>query len=208
MATKTSKKSLIQSTTDTVKAGISDLHEEVLTTADKMVDVSLASGAKWQKLMAKAIHKGTDLLEKQQHITFDTLEEVKSQYVTGNKRFIQLLGLNQSKANKAAKLKKEGVAKAKKQAKKVVAQVEKVAKPMVKTTEQVVAKDSLRALKGIGPKVESLLNEAGIRTYADLAAAPVKELKAILNNAGSVYQTMDPTAWKKEAKAAIDKRNK
>ena len=184
MASKTSKKVSLQERADSLKSGISGLHNEVLNTADKMVDVSLKSGAKWQSLMGKVLNQGTDLLEKQQDITFNVLEEVKSQYLIGNKRFIKLLGFNQSKAKKAAKLQKEK-----------------------KATSAKQSSDDLKELQGIGPKVESLLNNAGIYSFAELANASNEDLREILSNAGARYQSMNPTTWKELAQEAIAKRN-
>ena len=55
--------------------------------------------------------------------------------------------------------------------------------------------DDLKKIEGIGPKIEELLHNAGIVTFADLAAADTGNLKEILNNAGSRYQMHDPSSW-------------
>ena len=202
MASKTTEKVTLQQRVDSVKAGISEFHEEALTTAHKMVDISLESGAKWQKLMSKVVDKGTGLFEKQQDMTFDALEEVKSQYVTGSKRFMKLLGLDQTKAKKAAKLQKEGASRGRKTVKKAVKRAEQTIDDVLAQTQ-----DNLKELKGIGPKIESLLNEAGIHSFDELANASVKTLQGVLQNAGSRYQSMDPKTWKKLAQEAIANRN-
>ena len=201
MANKTTEKVTLQQRVDSVKSGISDLHEEVLTTAHKMVDISLDSGAKWQKLMSKVVDKGTDLFEKQQDMTFNALEEVKSQYVTGSKRFKQLLGFDQM-AKKAAKVQKETRSRGRKAANKATKLAEQTIDDVLAQTQ-----DSLKSLKGIGPKMESLLSEAGIYSIDELANDPVKSLKAALQSAGARYQSMDPNTWKKLAQEAIANRN-
>jgi predicted flap endonuclease-1-like 5' DNA nuclease len=43
-------------------------------------------------------------------------------------------------------------------------------------------KDNLRAIKGIGPAIEKKLNNAGIQTYAALAALSTQELEDILGS--------------------------
>jgi large subunit ribosomal protein L21 len=43
-------------------------------------------------------------------------------------------------------------------------------------------KDDLKKIKGIGPAIEKKLNQAGIRTYAALAALSTGELEGILGN--------------------------
>ena len=64
--------------------------------------------------------------------------------------------------------------------------------------------DDLTKIEGIGPKVEALLNEAGIKTYAQLAAKTPEELDEILDAAGSIYKAMDETSWPKQAALAAD----
>ena len=70
-----------------------------------------------------------------------------------------------------------------------------------KATAKKTAKADLKAIKGIGPKLESILNEAGVHTYADLVARGTKGLQEILNNAGSRYKSFDPSVWIEQAKA-------
>ncbi|MEO1262634.1 MAG: 50S ribosomal protein L27 [Bacteroidota bacterium] len=67
-------------------------------------------------------------------------------------------------------------------------------------------KDDLRKVEGIGPKIASLLNEAGILTFADLAATEASRVKEILNEAGPRYGFHDPTTWPEQAKMAAEGR--
>ncbi|RLD03724.1 MAG: 50S ribosomal protein L21, partial [Chloroflexi bacterium] len=60
--------------------------------------------------------------------------------------------------------------------------------------------DILKKLEGIGPKVESILNEAGIKTFADLAKADVEALREVL--ATAKLQMMDPSGWIEQAELA------
>jgi len=62
-----------------------------------------------------------------------------------------------------------------------------------------VAKDDLKLVEGIGPKIEGLLHEAGIKTWADLAKADIEKVKAILDEAGPAYSMHDPASWAKQA---------
>jgi predicted flap endonuclease-1-like 5' DNA nuclease len=64
------------------------------------------------------------------------------------------------------------------------------------------APDDLTKLEGIGPKVEQVLVAAGITTFAQLAATPVAQLRAILDAAGSRYRITDPTTWPDQAALA------
>jgi len=64
--------------------------------------------------------------------------------------------------------------------------------------------DKLTKVEGIGPKVNGLLNAAGIMTFADLAGTSADRIKEILAEAGSRYQMMDPTTWAQQAQLAAD----
>jgi predicted flap endonuclease-1-like 5' DNA nuclease len=61
--------------------------------------------------------------------------------------------------------------------------------------------DYLRRIEGIGPKVSSVLLEAGISTYSQLASTRVEDLKQILARAG-VGAIVDPASWPEQAKLA------
>lgn len=81
---------------------------------------------------------------------------------------------------------------AKKAAKKVTAK---------KTTAKPSA-DKLTKIEGIGPKIASLLNDAGIVTFADLGATKVGVLRNILAEAGNRFKMHNPSTWAKQAKLA------
>lgn len=63
-------------------------------------------------------------------------------------------------------------------------------------------KDDLKKIEGIGPKIEQLLNEAGIRTFKELADAPTPTIQKVLDGAGSNFNLADPGTWKKQAALA------
>jgi len=63
--------------------------------------------------------------------------------------------------------------------------------------------DDLKVIEGIGPKIASLLANAGITTFAQLAAADVGRLKQILKDAG-LERLADPTTWPEQARLARD----
>lgn len=64
------------------------------------------------------------------------------------------------------------------------------------------AKEDLTKIEGIGPKVQGLLYDAGIMTYAQLAAKTPEQLDEIMDAAGSIYKAMDETSWPKQAALA------
>ncbi len=64
--------------------------------------------------------------------------------------------------------------------------------------------DDLKIVEGVGPKIEQLLKEGGINTWAELAAAEVDRLKEILDAAGPRYQIHNPATWPAQAKFAAE----
>ncbi len=89
-----------------------------------------------------------------------------------------------------------------------VAKTQPKAAPVVKkapvqkaVTKNVVA-NKLTKIEGIGPKIEELLKDGGIVTFADLAIAKPTALKNILEAAGKRYQMHDPSTWAEQAKLA------
>jgi predicted flap endonuclease-1-like 5' DNA nuclease len=68
------------------------------------------------------------------------------------------------------------------------------------------AQDDLKAVEGIGPKIESLLHNAGVKTWRELSLTPVDKIQAVLDAAGSRYKLADPGTWPKQAEMAADGR--
>lgn len=64
------------------------------------------------------------------------------------------------------------------------------------------APDDLTRIEGIGPKISLLLQEAGLQTFAQLAAASPEQIAAILEAAGPRYKLADPTSWPDQAALA------
>lgn len=64
--------------------------------------------------------------------------------------------------------------------------------------------DDLKKIEGIGPKIASLLNEAGIYTFAELAAADPDKIREILDAAGPRYRIHDPGTWPQQAGLAAE----
>jgi len=64
--------------------------------------------------------------------------------------------------------------------------------------------DDLKAVEGIGPKIEQLLHAGGIKTWRELANTDVVKIQGILNDAGNRYKLADPGTWPKQAELAAD----
>ena len=68
----------------------------------------------------------------------------------------------------------------------------------------VIKQDDLKMVEGIGPKIEGLLHAAGIKTWRQLAEAPVEQVQKILDDAGPRYRMHQPTTWAKQALLAAE----
>lgn len=64
--------------------------------------------------------------------------------------------------------------------------------------------EDLKVVEGIGPKIELLLKESGIKGLKDLSVVPVENLKEILAKGGSRYRLNDPTSWPEQARLLIN----
>jgi len=67
-----------------------------------------------------------------------------------------------------------------------------------------VKQDDLKLVEGIGPKIEGLLQEAGINSWKELAEAPNEKVQEVLDNAGPRYRMHDPATWSKQAQLAME----
>ena len=188
MATKKSKKSMIEQKADQLKSVISTINTEALQVSDNLVDASITSGAKWQKIMAKALNNGTILFGKQQDLFVDTLAEVKGHYISGSKRVKKLLNYEMPRESKKAKPAKKAKSSTK-----------------AANAKSDTKKDNLKLIDGIGPKMAKLLSEAGINTFEKLASTNMNDLKSILEAAGSRFKSLNPTTWRMQAKKLMKK---
>lgn len=59
--------------------------------------------------------------------------------------------------------------------------------------------DDLTKIEGIGPKINEILHQAGIRNFADLAETDPEQIKEILKQAGPRFALADPGTWPEQA---------
>ena len=71
-------------------------------------------------------------------------------------------------------------------------------------SDAVTSNDNFKKIEGIGPKIETVLYEAGINTYADLRASDTETLRAILDAAGPAFKMHDPETWPYQADLAYN----
>ncbi|MBW6471675.1 MAG: hypothetical protein K0B14_01005 [Anaerolineaceae bacterium] len=69
-----------------------------------------------------------------------------------------------------------------------------------------IAKDNLKEIKGIGPAIESLLNENNIYTFSDLGSTSIEELEIILDKKN--LRLANPQTWSVQAQQAEKNKKK
>jgi predicted flap endonuclease-1-like 5' DNA nuclease len=57
-------------------------------------------------------------------------------------------------------------------------------------------------IEGLGPTIARLLQDIGIRTFADLAATTPENLKTLLASVGARLRLADPATWPERAQFA------
>jgi predicted flap endonuclease-1-like 5' DNA nuclease len=66
--------------------------------------------------------------------------------------------------------------------------------------------NDLTVVEGIGPKINELFNNAGIKTFVQLAAATVPQMRKILDDGGPRFRIANPSTWAQQgALAAANK---
>ncbi|MEH6456348.1 MAG: hypothetical protein V7749_08500, partial [Cocleimonas sp.] len=63
-------------------------------------------------------------------------------------------------------------------------------------------KDDLRKIEGIGPKIQEVLNNAGIFSFKELSKSSNDFIKQNLDEAGPQFRMHNPESWPQQAKLA------
>ena len=62
--------------------------------------------------------------------------------------------------------------------------------------------NDLTVVEGIGPKINELFNNAGIKTFAQLAGASVPQMRKILDDGGPRFRIANPSTWAQQSALA------
>jgi len=62
-----------------------------------------------------------------------------------------------------------------------------------------IKENDLKIVEGIGPKIEALLNNAGISTWNELSQTSTEKLQSVLDTGGENYSIHNPSTWAKQA---------
>lgn len=66
--------------------------------------------------------------------------------------------------------------------------------------------NDLKIIEGIGPKIESLFQEAGFSSWQQLAQASVEDCQEVLKKGGDRFRMHDPASWPIQAKMAHENK--
>ena len=67
-----------------------------------------------------------------------------------------------------------------------------------------VVMDDLKLVEGIGPKIEQLFHNHGIKTWYQLSKAEISKCQEVLNSGGKRYEIHNPGTWPKQAGLAFE----
>lgn len=163
----------VQEVTNEAKAKVEETRQSMDEAYEKVVKIDIA------KTVSETVDKVTTTAKEKMDETRQSLDEVY-----------------------AKSFKAETTKPATKKAKKVAKTTKKV-KASVKVAAKAIAKnDDFKVIEGVGPKMTSILNEAGIVTFKQLAGTKISTVKEILAAAGPRYNMHDPSTWGKQAKLA------
>ncbi|MBS9774036.1 MAG: hypothetical protein KGV59_02605 [Tenacibaculum sp.] len=69
--------------------------------------------------------------------------------------------------------------------------------------EKNIKENDLKIVEGIGPKIEELFHNNGIKTWEALSKTSVEECNEILNSGGERFKMHTPSTWPKQAELAF-----
>lgn len=66
--------------------------------------------------------------------------------------------------------------------------------------------DDLTVIEGIGPKINALFKDNGLKSFADVGNATVSQMRTILDKGGARYRMANPSTWAEQAKLAANNK--
>ena len=66
--------------------------------------------------------------------------------------------------------------------------------------------NDLTIVEGIGPKINELFHNNGIKTFAELANSSEPQMRAILDTGGSRFRIANPSTWAQQAALAAENK--
>ncbi len=69
---------------------------------------------------------------------------------------------------------------------------------------KVIKENDLKIVEGIGPKIEELFHQEGVKTWKQLSETSVEECQRILNIGGDRFDIHNPGTWSRQALLAYE----
>jgi predicted flap endonuclease-1-like 5' DNA nuclease len=69
-----------------------------------------------------------------------------------------------------------------------------------------IKENDLTIIEGIGPKIQELFQNMGIKTWEELSNASVEKCQEVLNSGGDAFKIHTPKTWPEQAKYAVEGR--
>ena len=66
--------------------------------------------------------------------------------------------------------------------------------------------NDLTVIEGIGPKINELFNNAGVKTFAQLAKQTLPQMRKVLDDGGSRFRIANPSTWGQQAVLAAENK--
>ena len=66
--------------------------------------------------------------------------------------------------------------------------------------------NDLTVVEGIGPKINELFNNAGVKTFAQLANQTIPQMRKVLGDGGSRFRIANPSTWGQQAALAAENK--
>ena len=67
-----------------------------------------------------------------------------------------------------------------------------------------IKQDDLKLVEGIGPKIEGMFKDHGIKTWKELSEAGLEACQKVLDTGGTRYKIHDPASWPLQAKMCYE----
>lgn len=67
-----------------------------------------------------------------------------------------------------------------------------------------IRENDLTVIEGIGPKIEELFNNHGVKTWKELSEMSISKCQQVLDDGGERYKVHNPGTWPEQAKMAYE----
>ncbi|WP_223032446.1 hypothetical protein [Hanstruepera marina] len=67
-----------------------------------------------------------------------------------------------------------------------------------------IRENDLTVIEGIGPKIEELFNNQGVKTWKELSEMSVQKCQQVLDDGGERFKVHNPGTWPEQAKMAYE----